>query len=78
MSLADQDWTAPPPSDPSKKPAPLFEWKVDIDRYDGPCIFEVPPIVKGLDTKIRLIAKCESKRVADLIVSLYEAHRRSR
>lgn len=75
--MSQHDWTAPPPSDPPK--APLFEWKVASDRYDGPCVFEVPPVTPGVrSARIRLVAKCESKFDADLIVSLYEKHRRER
>lgn len=80
--MVSQDWTAPPPSDPAAKPAPLHEWKVDVDERahftSGIAIYEVPTRTPGLDSHIRLVATCENRADADLIVGLYEAHRRAR
>lgn len=70
--MTDQDWTAPPKSDPVGKQG--AEWKVDAPRdshFDsGIYIYAVPSI--GV---IRKVATVERQEDADLIVSLYEKWR---
>ena len=54
------------------------EWKViEEPKRDDPWrIYSVPKLEPGLDTFPRLVAKLARKEDADLIVSLYEAHRK--
>lgn len=57
------------------------EWKVieENERFEEPRyrIYSVPPHEPGLDAFPRLVAKLDRKADADLIVRLYEAHRKA-
>lgn len=75
--MTDQDWSRPTGDVPVT--TRLSRWKVDHEERDAfePSwrIYEVPETVANVRNPMRLVAKCEKKSDAELIVSLYEQHR---
>lgn len=79
--MSQQDWTAPPKTDPAIKHT-LHPWKVDVDTRShftsGVTIYEVPDHTPGLDVHIRFVASFDKEEDARLVADLYEKYRRAK